>query len=426
MNERTRIDVGRRITRRGFVQGIAGAAGGVWASRWETPARAAGPRNSPPRIAAIITEYRPFSHADVIVGRALQGYLLGVSPHRPRARVVSMYLDQHPKGDLGPAMAAHHGLDLRPTIAEALTRGGNELAVDGVLLIGEHGDYPYNEKKQHMYPRRRFFEQIVDTYRKTGRSAPVFNDKHLGYAWADAKWMVDQAREMKFGLMAGSSLPTTWRKPELEIPVGTAIEDALVVAYGGVESYGFHALETLQCMTERRAGGETGVAAVECLEGPAVWEAGRAGRWSRTLLTAALDRAEEKKAGDPEANCPNPAAYLITYRDGLKATVLMLNGHTTDFCFAAKVRGETRLLSTLFWLQEPEWGHFSYLLRNIESMFLTGEPTYPAERTLLTTGILDAVMTSRFEQHRRVDTPWLAKVHYRPTTRYVARGSFRV
>ncbi len=103
----------------------------------------------------------------------------------------------------------------------------------------------------------------------------------------------------------------------------------------------------------------------------------------------------------------------------------MLNGHTTDFAFAARAAGRPEPLATLFWLQEPEYGHFAYLTHNLESMYLSGEATYPVERTLLTTGILDAVMTSRFEDHRRVETPWMQNVAYVPSTRLVRRGSFR-
>ena len=62
--------------------------------------------------------------------------------------------------------------------------------------------------------------------------------------------------------MAGSSLPVSWRRPELELTLDAPIEDALVAAYGPIEVYGFHALETLQTMVERRKGGETGVKAV--------------------------------------------------------------------------------------------------------------------------------------------------------------------
>ena len=158
-------------------------------------------------------------------------------------------------------------------VEDALTAGG-KLAVEGVLLIAEHGNYPRNDKGQILYPRLELMEQIVDVFRKTGQSVPVFNDKHLSYTCERAKKMLAWSRELKFPLMAGSSLPVTWRRPELELALESPIEDALVAGYGPIEVYGFHALETLQVMVERRKGGESGVKAVTCLTGKDVWKAG--------------------------------------------------------------------------------------------------------------------------------------------------------
>ena len=101
--------------------------------------------------------------------------------------------------------------------------------------------------------------------------------------------MVDTARQMGFPLMAGSSLPVAWRYPGLQLPPNAEIESALTIGYGGMESYGFHALETHQCMIERRAGGETGTRSVQAVQGDAIWKAEADGRWSRKLLQAALD-----------------------------------------------------------------------------------------------------------------------------------------
>ncbi|MEZ6033632.1 MAG: hypothetical protein R3C17_11100 [Planctomycetaceae bacterium] len=369
-----------------------------------------------PRVAAIVTEYRGYSHADVILGRFLQGHTLKpTETYWPRTQVVSMYVDQFPANDMSRGMAASYGVRMAPTIREALTVGTDQLDVDGVLIIGEHGDYPHNAKGQHMYPRRRFFEEVVKTFESTNSTAPVFNDKHLGYAWEDAKWMYDQSRRMKFPLMAGSSLPTTWRKPELELPLGCEIEESLSIGYGGIEAYGFHALETLQCMNERRQGGETGVRAVTCLEGADVWQAASEARWSRKLLDAVTRCVEKKKPGTPEENCRNPELFLIEYVDGLRSSVVMLDGYSSAFGFAGQLRNNPEPVASHFWLQEPSFGHFAYLTHNIESMFLTGHETYPPERTLLTTGILDAVMTSRAEKHRRVETPWLSEIRYQVT-----------
>src|SRR5262249_17929227 len=155
-----------------------------------------------------------------------------------------------------------------------------------------------------------------------------------------------------FPMMAGSSLPVTWRSPELELRLESPIEDGLVAGYGPIEVYGFHALESLQVMLERRKSGESGVQAVTCLTGKDVWKAGDAGRWRWDLLEAARSRSETVNPGDVRVNVggmavtnyrPTPAlAFLIEYRDGTRGTVLLLNGHILDFNFAGKIRGESK------------------------------------------------------------------------------------
>ncbi len=235
---------------------------------------------------------------------------------------------------------------------------------------------------------------------------PIFNDKHLSYNWRDAKWMVERAAQLGAPFMAGSSLPLGWRNPWLEHPLETPIAEAIAIGYSGLDVYGFHALETLQCMVERRAGGETGVAAVTCLAGDAVWEAAEAGLWSRDLAEAACAAIENKPPGSMEDHCQNPALFLLDYRDGLRGAILMLNGYVTDMAYAARIGGQIQ--ATEFYLQSGfSHAHFSYLSLNIEEMFLTGRPTYPLERTLLTTGVLEAALDSRYRGHIRLETPHL-------------------
>ena len=364
------------------------------------------------KIAAILTEYRPLSHADVIVTKFLEGFPTDDGLLTPRVDIASMYVDQFPDNDLSRQMAGRHSIPIYPSIVKALTLGGDTLAVDGVLLIGEHGDYAWNEKGQHLYPRKYFMEQICGLLASSGRAVPVFCDKHLSYNWRDALWMAERARQLGAPFMAGSSLPLAWRDPWLEHPLDTSISEALAIGYSGLDSYGFHALETLQCMVERRIGGEVGVASVTCLEGQAVWQAAKDGLWSRDLAEVACARIEEKPAGSMEDHCPNPALFLVHYRDGLQGAVLMLNGYVTEFAYAARVQGQIE--SAAFHLQGgPPHAHFSYLGLNIEEMFVTGRPTYPVERTLLVTGILEAALDSRHRGQVRLATPHL-EVSYRP------------
>ncbi|HUE24580.1 MAG TPA: hypothetical protein VMQ86_23050, partial [Bryobacteraceae bacterium] len=270
------------LTRRTFLQ----------TSLRASAALAASGAAAPKRIAIIATVYRLQSHAQHMGDRFLTGYPYGGAWHKPNMRVVSLYVDQTPEGDLSAARAREFGFQVYPTIAEALRCGGKQLAVDAVLLIAEHGDYPHNDKGQVLYPRYEFFEQCVKVFEEDRRAVPVYNDKHLSYSFEKAKAMVDASRRLHFPMLAGSSIPVTWRLPALELPLDCAIEEALMVGEGGSDAMDFHALEGLQCMVERRRGGETGVKAVQLIQGDAVWQAGEAGRYSKDLLTAALSRSD--------------------------------------------------------------------------------------------------------------------------------------
>ena len=295
-----------------------------------------------PRIAAVVTEYRKMDHGQGIVDRFLDGYGWEGRHHRPALDIVSLYVDQTQErtGDLSKERAARHPeLTIYPTIAQALTRGGQKLAVDGVIIIGEHGRYPRNARGQILYPRYEFFQQVTGVFRSSGRSVPVFNDKHLSWRWDWAKEMVDTAHAMGFPLLAGSSLPVTWRIPSVELPWGAEVEEVVCVGYGGIDSYDIHGLETLQCMVERRQGGETGVSAVEARRGESVWKALARrrlepwGLFARALRGLPLPQLHPGLASpgygnvfpelrDMPALVHDPVMYRIEYADGLKGTLL--------------------------------------------------------------------------------------------------------
>src|SRR5205807_8404314 len=156
---------------------------------------------------------------------------------------------------------------------------------------------------QTQYPRYQLFKQAVGVFRRDERVVPLFNDKHLSWKWEWAQEMVDTARNLRVPLLAGSSLPVTWRMPAIDMPYGAEVEEVLGVAMGGLDVYDFHALEMMQCMAERRRGGETGVAAMHALRGDAVWkamEAGswKAGGWDGRLFESCLSRSQTLTQGE--------------------------------------------------------------------------------------------------------------------------------
>jgi hypothetical protein len=342
-------------------------------------------------------------------------------------KIVSLYVDQRPEGDLSAARAREFGFTVYPSVAETLRCGGDRLAVDAIMIIGEHGNYPRNEKGQVLYPRYEWFKQCVEVFEKDGRAVPIFNDKNLSYSFERAKWMVETSRRLSFPVLAGSSLPVTWRLPDIELPLGCEIQEALMVGVGESDAMDYHALEALQCMVERRRGGETGVKAVQLVADDAVWKASDEGRWSKELLTAALSRTDTPQGltvkdgrtqdlvhnGELRGLVGNPWAYLVEYTDGLKTTLLMLNSAVADFNFAARVKG-LGVPSTQFLLTpEPNVTYSACLIGKVEEMFTSGNAPYPVERTLLVSGILESCLTSRIQGHKRLETPHL-NVRYQP------------
>jgi len=366
----------------------------------------------PKSVAAVVTVYGPGSHADVIVGKILEGWKQDGGPG-PALNLASLYVEQFPNDDLSRSLASKHGVPMFKTIEQAVTVGGNSIPVDGVISIAEHGDYPWNDVGQHLYPRRRFFDEITDTFRKYDHVVPVFNDKHPGPVWEDAKWMYDRVREMKVPFMAGSSLPVSFRKPDITVPMGSEIEAAVGIGYDGLDIYGSHALDSYQCIIERRRGANTAVKSVQFFEGDAVWKVLDDGVVSRSLFEAALSVVPRANGHVPTLQAPRESLILFECEDGFQGAQFMLQS-VNRTSVSVQLTGQKKPLATQFEERiEPRHPHFAYLLKGIEKMIHTGRPAYPAERAVLTSGILDHAIQSRVQSGKKLATPELA-IRYQP------------
>jgi len=267
-------------------------------------------------------------------------------------------------------------------------------------------------------------------FKSSGRSVPYYNDKHLSWNWDWAKDMYDTSRRMGFPLMAGSSLPVTWRMPSVEMPLGATVREAVCVTYGNVDSYDIHALEGIQCLVERRKGGETGVEWLQAYRGDNFWKAYEQEVWSHALFKAALCRSQSLRCGrqsftgayptlqEMKALARDPVAYHYQYKDGLRGTIMLMGGMVEDFTFAAEIEGQLRPFSTLMYLSHFTQGatlesYFSPLVHYIEQMMATGKEPYPVERVLLATGMVCAGVDSLFQGQQRIETPQLA-IRYQP------------
>lgn len=396
------------ITSTGFTK-----EGMVMSSKRYSPNKADG--EDVMNIAFITNTYRNSAHADVIGTKLFLGIPTDEGLVRPRVKIASVWIDQIGANDTGVRIAKMNGVKVYPTIEDALCLGGDKLAVDGVVYVGEHGDYPYNRLGEKMYPRMNYLERIFRVFDASGKSVPLFTDKALSYSWLDSQWIYDRGKELNVPMMAGSSLPYCWRDPYLEHDLDTHITEAVAIGYASLDAYGFHVVEILQCMLERRKNGETGVASVEGLQGQDVWNAIDSGKISLSLVNAACDKIKGKASGAMRSLVKNPSAVIIRYNDGTRGSILMLDEYVKEgWAYAAMVDGKT--VATEFVLDHSmTYYHFSYLTLNIEQFLLTGVPPIPIERSLLTSSIIDLGIRS-LKEGRVKATPSL-------NVRYNAKGS---
>lgn len=409
-------------SRRSFLTRLS-AAGCSLGATSRTSAREQNRSEDKPRrkIAFLGTEVRTHSHAQHFLDRLALGYGWGGRWQDPRLEIASVYIDQFPKNDLARQRVEKYGLKLYPSIEAALTLGTGELAVDGVVIIAEHGDYPNNEKGQKLYPRYQWFKKCVAVFEKSGKSVPVFNDKHLSTSWKECAEMVADSRRLEFPFFAGSSLPVTRRMPSIDMPHGVPLKESMCVAYGGVDSYDIHALETAQCMSERRKGGEVGIKSVLALRNKAMWDhlGSRDRADTRRLMISALTRSHNLPVETgfysdritfewARERFGSATGYFIEHRDGFRTSMFLVG--IQDFNYAGLRADTGEIVSTQMYLPMPGHGSstadfFHPLVRHIEDTVITGKAPYPAERTLLTSGMVIAGVESLHRGGILVETP---------------------
>lgn len=381
-----------------------------------------GTRPGAMRLAILASRWTPGSPARQVADRFLIGYPREGKWHRPAMDVVSLHVDRTPEADQSRERAVEFGFRIYPSVAQTLRCGGDRLAVDGVLMLAGQG-----EDSGSGPSGSDLLEPMLKVFEEDRRAVPVYWDEPLGLA--QARKMVEASRRLGFPVLAGSSLPMTWRLPPLELPAGCRVEQALMVGIGLGRSDRFRALETLQAMVERRRGGETGVGSVQWVGGQAVWRTGSSDRWSRELLQAAVARSdslqgETLKDGRPRdlvdsgalpRLVEHPEACLVDYADGVRAAVLMLNGAVGDFTFAARLRDVSGVASTQFLLPpEPNRAGSACLAARIEDLIQSARSPVRPERAWIAAGILDRWMESKNKGGLTLETPELT-IEYRPS-----------
>ncbi len=412
------IELNPTFTRREML-GIGGIAGLTALTGFSTDALGRTQQRKP-RVAVLATYWAATrSHADWLVNKLIDGYWWQGAHLDSGIEIASVYLHQHDASQLGQKVAKAKGIPVYRSVAEAVTLGGKELAVDGVVIVGEHGDYATDMKGHWLLPRWWLYNQVIRVFEQSKRSVPVFNDKHFSYNWDDAKWMFDKSRELGFPLTGGSLLPVYYRKPEIELENDTPIKHSIVVGAAPDEGAIFHCIELLHAFVERRKGGETGVKSIQSIRGPESWKWVERNSWAADLLEAVAKRLELK----PENYRANPRTNIcvIEYNDGTKAAIIGVP--ISGWTYAGEIEGqnEPTIVSLLNFPGPFDQYHASNAQPHwIVEMMLTKKEPFHAERLLLTTGITNFYMESNWEGSkyspvgRRIETPFL-NMTYRPT-----------
>ncbi len=407
------------LNRRQFVASVASVCA------FPLSSQAAPPRK---QIAFIGTSVYEHSHAQHFLDRFSIGYAMGGRWREPQTDLAAVFIDQFSDRDIGKKRIAKYGLKQFSTVEEALTLGGSKLAVDGVVIIGEHGKYPRNEQGQTLYPRYEWFQKVVKVFEDSGRSVPVFNDKHLSTSWTQCQQMVADAKRLRFPFYAGSSLPVTWRLPAVEIPHGTPLAESVCVAYGGIDSYDFHALETAQCMSERRSGGEVGIKSVQAATGQHLWSILEQRETTRKLFVSALCRSHSLPVdtGYPTApvdfqwarrTLPEITGYFIEHLDGFRTAIFLTT--IRDFNYAGMRADTSEIIGCQMMLPMPGRNattadFFNPLTAHVEQMFVHGQTTYPIERTLLTSGMVIGGVESLYAGENLIEPSNMAVAYQAP------------
>lgn len=366
------------------------------------------------RIAFLIDSWYPWSHADVIGTRFLEGYRMGERVYQSPLTVGSVYADTASSRDRARGLAARHGFRIAGSVAEALLDDPQSsrprLAVDGVL-IATREDLPESGQQQSPVRRLQIIRDVLRLMEQTGTKVPIFVDKMLASSWPDSQAIVAEAARRSVPLMAGSVLPFT----PLDQPLRAGrVEVGVVAASTPYWAFAFHAAELLQGFMEQRGPRESGISSVRDV-GSAYASLPDRDRWGGRVFDALLASARTRRARGGAGSPTN--VLLIQYADGARAVLALVPEvfDDSEFLLGAHYGDGTTGTGGLVLRGQP-YDHFGYLVHALIEFYTTGRAPVPVERTLLTTGLVV------FGQQARgtgspVSTPALAVSYQAPRGR---------
>lgn len=371
------------------------------------------------KAAFLFEEFSTSSPSQQLLDRFLMGYVRNGSFHKPDISEISAYLPPTNEGDFG----------MRPEDFDLQTANTVEQTVEGADAIVIASRKPGATANDRL-------AEIALAHAPEG--AACFIHGTLSGSLETGRALAKLAAARRIALLAGTPLSVTWRLPEFQLPKNTALSEALIVVQinppppqasspsqsgpqGTLAGAELNALESLLPIIEQRRGGEAGVRSVRRLEGEDVWRAGHRKLWSWPLLASALSRSHSPQ-GDPVLDgrtqdivglgrvpklARHPQAWILDHSDGLRTSILVLDGVVGDFNAAVRAADGRTFSTQIFRGPPPMEQHFSLLTAAMEEFFTTGKAPWPVERNLLIAGLLEAFRNPTTRSGKTLATPEL-------------------
>jgi len=248
-------------------------------------------------------------------------------------------------------------------------------------------------------------ESLKNVLERTPVGSACFVHGCLAPTLAGARRVQSIAVERKLSLATGTSVASTFRLPDVDASEGAPLTEALIVVQGPRPMAELSAIEGLSPIVARRGGGESGIRSVRRLNGRDVWRAGDSDDWSWALLNAAISRSNTTQGdalkdartqdlvrlGLVKKLAREPRGWIIEHRDGLRSTILVLDGAIADFNFAVRSRDGTITSAQLYRPPAPNRAEFDRLAAVLEDFFATRKSPWPIERSFLVSQFIENV-----------------------------------
>ncbi len=358
---------------------------------------------TPRKIAFLLEEFTNLSPAQQLLDRFLIGYPRDGMFHTPEGTTVAAHLMLGNNEADFEKRTDEFDLILAPNAAQAVA------GADAVVVVS---------RKAGAVAHDRFLQIALES---AASGSVCFVHGALSNTLERGREQLRLAQSRHIALLAGTPVGLTWRLPDVDLNPGTPLTDALIVVQGTFPGAELHALEGLLPVIERRRGGESGVRSIRFLEGKNFWRAGEQGHWSWPLLASALARSHTPQ-GDAVLDgrtqdlvglglvpklARGPRGWLLEHHDGLRSSLLVLDGVVADYNFAVLSDQGAMVSAQLFRAPPPAEHHFSRLAATVEDFFRTGKSPWPVQRNLLIAGLLEIFARPATRTGHRLETPEL-------------------